>query len=554
MSNSNVNDERDGFWDIEKLIPKKKTSSLSPFATRPMTSEHIIEAKNEADKHLKIESEEKSNTDERRLTFALMKKEGKAESVVYHPENSLIKSITVRRLNDTYDFYDGFRKAAILYFDCPGSPCEFAQFFSYMPQYSQLTKPQKDYYLYWRSEMRKENFIKTDYSYIYLYVYEIINLPDLVPPTVGIKLLCRLWKEYRKALPRIDLYFSIWVQDYCMVHNLPYPTELTRDFIFDIIRISTMQEFYFTDIMSQGKGGVWALIAYLSEYDWTKGVSSVLRQVNGEEEKKKHEIYMNLMEGAFRVLLPDIWQSCLVERKSAEVTKITRNAFQNTLCTHSVKCKLDIEYYTLSNVRIDVTGVVRYIENKIRAVFGVKSRLAIRSIPEKYKELIDCYFADMLIKTEAENKKKNAPAYERLYDAPKEKLSLEGADEIERVSWDITVRLCDNDIEDGTASAENVLLPESSIPSDPTVNTAEKVAGNENNYGLSEFDIGYIGHLLDGTEIGINMMDEQSAVERINEAFADGFGDVIIEETDDGFKLIEDYEGDITEWYKKIMK
>ena len=39
MSFYDRNEEKDGFWDIEKLIPKKKTASLSPFATKPMVKD-----------------------------------------------------------------------------------------------------------------------------------------------------------------------------------------------------------------------------------------------------------------------------------------------------------------------------------------------------------------------------------------------------------------------------------------------------------------------------------------------------------------------------------
>ncbi|MBQ2738410.1 MAG: hypothetical protein IJF38_06935 [Clostridia bacterium] len=47
-------------------------------------------------------------------------------------------------------------------------------------------------------------------------------------------------------------------------------------------------------------------------------------------------------------------------------------------------------------------------------------------------------------------------------------------------------------------------------------------------------------------------MENEATVERINEAFSDGFGDVIIENTGDGFALIEDYLEEITEWLKNI--
>ena len=282
MSFIDRNDEKDDFWDLDKLVPKKRSASLSPFTTKPTVKDYYVDVNVSMNVNVNVSvnpgepRDDKAlqtidgRAEERKLTVTAQRAAEYGEERVYYPENTLIKSITVKRYKDKYDFYDNFRKAAILYYDCPGEKCDFAQFYSYMPQYSQLNKAQKSYYLYWRSEMRQGRFIKTDYSYLYLYVYEIINPPDVVEPERGVKLLCRLWKEYRKALPRIDMYFSIWVRDYCLVHELPCPISELHDIIFDVIRISDFKEYYFTSIGTTSRDGVWSLIAYLSDYDWHK--------------------------------------------------------------------------------------------------------------------------------------------------------------------------------------------------------------------------------------------------------------------------------------------
>lgn len=570
MSFTDKNQEKDDFWDLDKLVPKKKIARLSPFVTKPTVSDYTVSVG-------RVDSDEQNQNEkraeERKLTQIASATVSCEDTETYYPENSLIKSITIKKFKEKYDFYDGFRKSAILYYDCPGEKCEFVQFFSYMPQYSQLNKSQKNYYLYWRSEMRQGRFIKTDYSYLYLYVYEIINLPDVIKPEDGIKLLCRLWKEYRKALPRIDMYFSIWVRDYCLVHKLECPISEIKEFIFDVIRISDFKEFYFTSVGNTTKDGVWPLIAYLSDYDWSRGFRSVV----GEEKKdadylRRADAYKSLLEGSMRVLLPYIWQACMTEKEGGELEKKLHTAFPNTLCTHSVKCKLEIEYYPLANaleLRSGITSAVRYTENKLRALYGAKSRLAVKNLPEEYKELVDIYFDSLIRKSEATAKKKNVPEYEKLYDAPREKLSFAGADEIERLSWDTTMRLCDTDEyrEDDTANTEDAQLSElhtahenSALKSENSVQNVVEVTENKtfgvektqkhDNYGLSRSDIDYISMLLESSECGKRGIDDESAVERINEAFSDGFGDVIIEDNGDGFSIIEDYIEDVKEWLK----
>ena len=564
MSGFDKSSERDDFWDLDKLMPKKKGARLSPFVTKPTVADYSVSVpKTEtADK-----ADDENRAKERKLTMVSAAVSAETDDKIYYPEESLIKSITVRRYKEKYDFYDSFRKAAILYHDCPGEACDFAQFYSYMPQYSQLNRAQKNYYFYWRSEMRQGRYIKTDYSYLYLYVYEIINLPDIIAPEEGIKLLCRLWREYRKALPRMDMYFSIWVRDYCLVHELPCPIGEIRDFIFDVIRISDFKEYYFTGVGNTGRDGVWPVIAYLSDYDWHKGFTTVV----GEEQKdadylRRADTYKTLLEGAMRVILPNVWAACMKEKDGGESVTRSFTAFTNTLCTHSVKCKLEIDYYPLADateLRAGITCAVRYTENKLRALYGAKSRLAVKNIPTEYKDLIDCYFNSIVQKSETAQKKKNVPEYEKLYDAPREKLSFAGADEIERVSWDTTMRLCDTDeykddepaYSDIAATASRAIADENTEqtthePEEVPENTAQ--APSADTYGLSKEDIDFISTLLQSSECGRRGIDDEATVERINEAFSDGFGDVIIEDTGDGFAIIEDYKEEIEEWLKNI--
>ena len=71
-------------------------------------------------------------------------------------------------------------------------------------------------------------------------------------------------------------------------------------------------------------------------------------------------------------------------------------------------------------------------------------------------------------------------------------------------------------------------------------------------YGLSASDIRYLAALLESSEGAGHSIDDDATVERINEAFSDGFGDVIIEDTGDGFAIIEDYKEEIYEWLKNL--
>ena len=310
--------EKDEFWDLSKLVPKKKLHPTLFATTEPTVS-------------YQAPGDEENSTElsERRLTVTEGKRSYTEHS--YTPkDNPLIRKITIRKEADRYDFYDSFRRAALLYYDVPGNKCEFVSFYSYMPQYSQMTKEQRAYYFYWRSEARQGRFIKTDYSYLYLYVYELINLPEKQTKEEGLRVLCALWCAYRKALPKIDKFFSVWVQDYCMLYELPSPTHMLGEFIFDIVLSSGFREFYLSDIKTALAEGIDAMTACLSDYDWRSG-----KYASGEHAN----IYRHHMEGAMRELLLAVLEEEELLLSRGRYQRIVRDAFPYSLCTHSVKSK-----------------------------------------------------------------------------------------------------------------------------------------------------------------------------------------------------------------------
>ena len=394
-----------------------------------------------------------------------------------------------------------------------------------MPQYSQLNPQQKSYYFYWRDEFRRGRHIKCDYSYLYLFAYEILNLPDMIEPHEGVKLLCRAWRQYRDSLPRIDAYFSVWLQDYCFVHNLSCPMSEIRDFVFDVIGGSEFKEFYLSDSLGGGNDGIEAMIAYLSDYDWRK-----TKYAEGEN----REIFRNHMLGALGLVISRYLKSNSVISEEPAVLK--RDAFPHSLCTHAVKCKLEIEYVPLSKdekLRNVVTAAVRYTENKLRALIGVKSRLGIKEMFDDVRYLIDGYFDNIFEIERRRRERECAPEYEHLYDAESKELSFSDADEIERASWTTTARLIvdEDDDEDEKAVIEE--------------NVSEDVNVLEKTHGLSKGDVALIKALMEGGQSTIS----DDAFERINEAFlSSDLGDIILEQDGEEYLIIEDYREEISNW------
>lgn len=545
-------DDFDDFWDLSKLVPKKKPN-LSPFSTATPVSEVTVAAMEDTGSVSSVSSEE------RKLDFSAYKtaSEDKKSERSYSPASSrLIKRVTIKPSHDRFDFYDTFRKAALIYFDYKCAKCEFVPFYSYKPQYSQMTTDQKKYYFFWRDELRRKRFLKTDYSYVYLYAYEILNLPEKIGKEEGLRLLLEVWRAYRDELPRLDINFSAWVQDYCLIYELECPFEQIKDFLFDVINVSVFKEFYLSDIEKGGNASS-AMLAYLSDYDWRRG-----KYAGGDNAQIYRTHVESAMQRVFALILSDETVT------NGEISKITRTAFPGSLCTHTVKCILEIEYSSISSspeLRKNVTSALKYVENKLRAILGVKSRLAIKELPDSFRRVIDKYFENEFARMKKERERAAMPEYEKLYDAPESAVSFEDAVEIEKASWKMTARLVE-----GTEDYEQGILEEhqsrrEELTEEKPVNEVENITESDaqlcDSYGLDCTEIEFLLAVSRGdTGKALQIANEskrmpEALAERVNEAFADNFGDVVLEESDTGgYKVIDDYTEEIIEWLQKILK
>lgn len=522
--------DRDEFWRIDKLVPKKKTS-MNTFSTKARTVEYSVP------------SEPRPDPDRFKLTLGEGEIQRKAD-LTYTPTGGLIKSVTVRHIPDRFDFHAGFWRAAHLYFDFQGSECDFAPYYSYMPQFTQLNEAQKRYYFYWRTKVRAGEYIKTDYSYLYLYVYEIINLPDLIEPSEGVKILARLWRVYRKALPNIDTNFALWIEDYCLAYRVECPMDELSDFLF-LNPTIPFKEFYLSDAETLGVSGASSVVSYLSDYDWRSG-----KYAGGENK----DAYAKHMIGAMSIFISEMLKGGKILGSSGDTATIERQAFKGALITSGAKYQLICTYRPISEdteLRATVTSLVKYTENKLRALLSVKSRLAVKSVNPEYTAMIDSYFTELFGKVNRERAKAARPEYERFYESESVGMSASDADEIERASWTTTARLIE-DIEE--YSADEIQAE----PIEPAPDGSEgRCDAAADTFGLGSDMVEFVRAALVGDfsrQMAISdslgeLID--SIADAINEAFADGFGDVILECLDDGYTVIDDYKEDIEEWLSK---
>ena len=562
-------DAFDSFWDLSVQVPpaRKKAPVVTPPASdvsgRSGTGEEPGNAdsagKNDAafsrpPRFAEIISEAAQTTSDGNvspLSFRPLPA-NEEQFLCYRPQNnSLLAYVKLYRRPNAYSFYRNFRTIAAEWHELHGSPCDPVPFFSYVPQYAQMTGAQRDYYLYWRDRVREQVYPPCDISYLWLYVYEIINLPDLISPAEGAQTLARLWRAYREAYPKIDKYMTVWLADYCLIHEIPCPDPILSGFLPAILENAGFPEFYLGYISSPDEYGVHAVLSLASDYRWQDS-----KFMRGLPDRERRHLLLSLAP-----VVKDVFEGKMISWDKDSISKLTRDAFSGSLCAHNVKCRVEAGYHSLTRtptLTAILTAAVKYAENRLRALHGQKSRLSVgQGLREAHKNMIDAYFAVLESPAStrtSHSKTQVVPEYEALYEAPTKGISLENAREIEASSWNNTRLLVTEE------ETENAATP-SDEPLTPQNHTAFDFAKEENIKTKTEADVKssveadakdpqIVRLLTDLLAAGTLSCDFDTAAvsERANELFSGLIGDVIIEAEEDKCYLIEDYREEAEKW------
>lgn len=520
--------EQDAFWDISKLVPQKR-ASLSRFSYGASPTPVEVAARS-------VDATLTPSDADRVLTMP--REAQRAEDVMtYRPEgNPLLCRVTVRRAPRGYSFFEQFRKDARRLFSEEGVEADYTPFFSFTPQYSQLSEPQRAYYFYLRSEIRKGRYPKADKGYFFLFVYEIIHLFDLILPQDGARLLADVWGAYRDSVSGLDRYMITWLADYCLYHGIPCPDNLSGGCL-SAIAASDEIEFYFGNAAEATEDGILRFLALSSEYRFE--ASRALTEEN-------RRLFIKHITGGMARILPVLLAEGLLGR-SERTERFCRRAFSGSLCSHNLRAELEVEYISLRRseaLRRTVGLSVKYIENCLRAAFGIRARLSVNGLPDTVRCALDGYFSEVRATLVPKKAPTPAPAYERLYDAPEVGIDRRSAGDIEAASWALTRRLVPED-------EIEIFDPVPAAPPAASETTSAENVGDVLALLVEAFLAGGNAPSAAAQTAGVPL---PLAAERVNEEFLALVGDVLLLPSDHGFALIEDYREDAQEWLKTHKK
>ena len=90
----------------------------------------------------------------------------------------------------------------------------------YFPTYRSMNNQQLRGYFSWRTNVRHGLIAPTCTSFVYVYLYELLNSIGVEPGEKGFEALWSFWQTYRQHEPAMDRYVREWLQDYAAWHGL----------------------------------------------------------------------------------------------------------------------------------------------------------------------------------------------------------------------------------------------------------------------------------------------------------------------------------------------
>jgi hypothetical protein len=94
------------------------------------------------------------------------------------------------------------------------------EFFRYYPTYQSMSDRQLRGYFTWRTKVRQGIIERTSLSFVFVYIYELINGIGIDSPMDGYIKLKTLWEAYSPIEPKINRYLAQWLKDYVIYYNL----------------------------------------------------------------------------------------------------------------------------------------------------------------------------------------------------------------------------------------------------------------------------------------------------------------------------------------------
>ncbi|PKM62683.1 MAG: hypothetical protein CVU97_04100 [Firmicutes bacterium HGW-Firmicutes-21] len=419
---------------------------------------------------------------------------------------------------------NNFLQQAIFYADKAAEPAQHIPFSCYWPTYDVMSDAQLKWYFYWREQVRNNEYPQTALSYIFIYIYELINEVGTKNSEDGFVKLCTIWNEYRAAYQNLDRYMSAWINDYFVIH---FPNGLTESVlaeiagkeIFALLPESIVTENAFsTDKTHFSEQGI---IQCLSKYSNYKMLSSRFYQ---GENKVLLDFYMAEVFCFLDLYMKKKTNKGVFETNKTKKTQ-KRMPYQNAIYQGKVRSvEINVDDYTKNKeLRSFITAVIKYTENVVRGLTGYSGKLK-HNLPTEYCKLIEKYII----------KKRNAELLEKRTHIEMDKTKIKQLIVHSDIVRDMLLTESGSDLQEEKAVDTSALVQEPDITITDEINYEGMFA--DLFVKLTDIQKQILTFII-GKESAVCLKDVSDAfngafiqmeIDNINEAAIDCYGDILI--------------------------
>jgi len=412
-------------------------------------------------------------------------------------------------------------------------------FMSYWPSYNDMSEAQLNWYFYLRSQLRQNECIQTDLSYVFLYIYELINQIKITNPDEGYNKLINIWKHYRKTNPTLDRYIVEWLVDYIDFYNC------NEEAAFELLKKEGLFLLLPTDVLFDHyvKNG-WVLpIELITRFCDYKFIESELNKNENEILFLEnllaliHKVHTNMNaaeEGSFEK------RSMITSAEQKREQK--RIPFQRALFDNPDNIKLNSypPFERHKPFRDFMTSIVKEYENQLRACLKHKGRL-------RYSEKLSDYIVSLckLYAQSAANGEQYGQDVEIKINREKLSALIHDSDEVRKKLLEGNYEYEIQPEESEVTPIVSHLVEVEEVPVEPTGLLPELTTTQQNiltfllNHGGSSAMAG-ISAAFPGVFVGVE-------IDRINDIALETINDLLIGFENDFWYIIEDYINDLSE-------
>lgn len=424
---------------------------------------------------------------------------------------------------------------------------EFVPFTCYWPIYTKMSREQRAWYFYWRQSFREGRILKTDLSYIFVLIYELINRA-YGTARENLDTLFALWKAYRKDFARLDYYMPLYCADFMILNGMTGRLgEIADAFPLQPGFMRPFAELYLNDKLKNGLHTLdFDLLCQFLDYNIR---ASRFYAINRD---MCRETVTQVLEKIDLALASAKGESLLSSFRPEPVTAIW-TAYSGAVCGRAAARQIEAEYLPYLScpaLRDFLTAVCKHTENTLRKKYRYAGRLRGYTLSRDVQALIEKTVGASVPLAPSDSQ--GAPA-----EPPKPiEIDLEKARTLESASWENTKKLIDAVDQAQEAMAGDVLFetPREAEPEpEKTQEAPVDVSAFADVYAafcaqLSDFQRAFLSAILNGEDyaaLSARAAQEftfpEAVYEELNDLAQDVIGDIIL--SPDGGEIYEEHSG-----------